>query len=84
MTYVHGVLALGKSVPQLNSLIPRSGHDLTVVSRKSNGKDILGVRPELTSGSATENQYVNESIYWAINLPSTWQLNLATSINSCK
>jgi len=38
-----GVLALGKSVPKLDGLIPGSGHDLSVVSREGDRHDVLGV-----------------------------------------
>ena len=38
-----GVLALGKSVPQLDGLVPGGGHDLPVVSREGDGEHVLGV-----------------------------------------
>lgn len=36
-----GVLALGQGVPQLDGLVPRSGHDLTVVHGEGHGQDVL-------------------------------------------
>jgi len=44
-----GELALTKSVPELDKTITTAGHDLTVVSRESNSKNILGVANEATS-----------------------------------
>ena len=48
----NGVFALSKSVPKLNSLITGSRHNLTVVHREGNRKDILGVSNEATSGAS--------------------------------
>ena len=52
-TYGDGVLALSKSVPQLDALVARSGDDLTVVSGEGHGEHILGVRSETTGGLTT-------------------------------
>ena len=48
-----GVLALGQSVPQLDGLVTAAGHDLSVVGRKSDGHDILGVVLKSTGGLAS-------------------------------
>jgi len=45
-------LALTKSVPQLDNTITTARHDLTVISRESNSKNILGVANE-TAGADT-------------------------------
>jgi len=47
-----GVLALTKSVPQLDRAITRSRHDLTVVSREGHGKNVLCVALELLGALA--------------------------------
>jgi hypothetical protein len=47
---VNGVFALSKRIPKLDGLITRSRYDLTVVYRKGNGKNILGVTNEATGG----------------------------------
>ena len=47
---VDGVLALTKSVPQLDGTIARSGHDLTVISRECDRQHILGVSYETSGG----------------------------------
>jgi len=49
---VNGMLALGLDVPDLDLVITSSGEDLSVISGKSNGKDILGVSNELVHGLA--------------------------------
>jgi len=46
-----GELALTKSVPQLDKTITTARHDLTVVRREGNSKNILGVTDE-TAGAA--------------------------------
>ena len=55
-----GVLALGKSVPQLDGLVSGGGHDLPVVSREGDGEHVLGVVLEpagsLASGQVPESQ----------------------------
>lgn len=40
-SYLDGVLALGKGVPQLDGLVSAAGHDLTVVSREGNTQNVL-------------------------------------------
>ena len=45
-----GVLALGKSVPQLDGLVARSRNNLTIVSAESNAQDVLGVIFKTASG----------------------------------
>ncbi len=45
-----GVLALGKSVPQLDGAVAGGRHDLTVVSREGNAQDITSVSDEAASG----------------------------------
>ena len=50
-----GVLALGKSVPQLDGLVPGGGHDLPVVSREGDGEHVLGVVLE-PAGSLASRQ----------------------------
>jgi hypothetical protein len=44
-----GELALTEGVPELDETITTAGHDLTVVSREGNSKNILGVANEATS-----------------------------------
>jgi len=44
-----GELALTKSVPELDKTITAARHDLTVVSREGNSKNILGVTNKATS-----------------------------------
>ena len=44
-----GVLALTKGVPELDSAVTRTRHDLTVVSRERNREHVLGVALELLS-----------------------------------
>mmetsp|Transcript_28662 Transcript_28662/g.34818 ORF Transcript_28662/g.34818 Transcript_28662/m.34818 type:complete len:265 (+) Transcript_28662:31-825(+) len=50
---LNGVLALAEGVPQLDGLITRSRHDLTVVHGESDGQDILGVTDEATGGGTS-------------------------------
>jgi len=53
--FLDGVFALTEGVPQVDSSIARTGHDLTVVSGEGNGEDILGVANEAAgSGTAVE------------------------------
>jgi len=47
-----GVLALAKSVPQLDGAVTRARHDLTVVGREGNAQDVLLVVIELSGGLA--------------------------------
>jgi len=47
--FLKGELALTKSVPELDKTITTARHDLTVVRRESNSKNILGVTNETTS-----------------------------------
>ena len=47
-----GVLALSQGVPQLDGLVPASGHDLPVVHREGHGEDVLGVVLEPAGGLA--------------------------------
>jgi len=49
---LEGELALTKSVPELDKTITTARHDLTVISRESNGKNILAVADETTSADA--------------------------------
>lgn len=49
---MNGEFTFAKGVPELNGTITGSGHDLTVVSRESDGKDILSVADEATGGVA--------------------------------
>jgi len=46
------VLALSKSVPELDALVTRSRDDLSVISRESNRQDILGVTNESSCGGS--------------------------------
>jgi len=48
----NGVLALSKSVPELNSFVSRSRNDLSVVSREGNAQHILSVSDKTSGGSA--------------------------------
>mmetsp|Transcript_4946 Transcript_4946/g.8723 ORF Transcript_4946/g.8723 Transcript_4946/m.8723 type:complete len:347 (-) Transcript_4946:100-1140(-) len=48
----HGVLALAKGVPQLDSLVARPRHNLAVVSRECHGQHILGVSHKAAGGAA--------------------------------
>jgi hypothetical protein len=48
----NGILALTKSVPELDGAIAGTRDDLTVVNGEGNGEDILGVAQETTSGGA--------------------------------
>eukprot|EP00976_Prorocentrum_cordatum_P033770 687344-Prorocentrum_minimum.AAC.2 len=45
-----GVLALAESVPQLNGLVARAGHDLTVVHGEGHGQNVLAVADEAAGG----------------------------------
>ena len=45
-----GKLAVTESVPELNGSIARSGDNLSVVGRKGNGKNIVGVSNEASCG----------------------------------
>jgi len=51
--FLDGIFALTESVPQVDGSIARTRHDLTVISREGNRKDILGVSNEAASGSTT-------------------------------
>jgi hypothetical protein len=46
------VLAFTKSVPQLDGLVTRTRHDLTVVGREGNREDITSVTNETAGGLA--------------------------------
>ena len=46
-SYSNGVLALSKSVPQLDGLVAGSRDDLSVVSREGDRENVLGVGNEL-------------------------------------
>lgn len=43
-------LAFTKGVPELDGLVTRARDDLSVVGREGDGKDVLGVTNEATSG----------------------------------
>lgn len=45
---LYGIFALGQCIPQLNSLVPRAGDDLTVVHGESDAQDILLTETNLT------------------------------------
>jgi len=47
-----GELALTEGVPELDETITAAGHDLTVVSREGDSKNILGVADEATGADA--------------------------------
>jgi len=48
-----GVLAVSKSVPELEASVSTSGDDLSVVLGESDGVDFLGVANEVSGGSAS-------------------------------
>lgn len=50
---VDGVLALSKGVPQLDGLIARTRHDLSVICREGNAEDVLGVANKSAGGGAS-------------------------------
>ena len=52
-TYLDGVFADTQGVPQLDGLVPGTGHDLAVVSGESHAQHILGVTYKLASGVTT-------------------------------
>ena len=52
VTYGDGVLALAEGVPQLDGLVARSRHDLSVVGREGNAQHVLLVIVELARGLA--------------------------------
>lgn len=45
-----GVLAVTESVPELDGSVARTGDDLAVVGREADGKDVVGVADESSSG----------------------------------
>jgi len=49
---LNGVLALSKSVPQLDGLVSRSRDDLSVIGREGNRENVLGVSNESSSGGS--------------------------------
>jgi len=49
---VNGILALSQSVPQLNRLVARTAHNLTVIGRESNRQNIISVALKTTSSLA--------------------------------
>ena len=51
--FLDGVLALTESVPQVDSSVARTRHNLTVIGGEGNGEDILGVTNEAASGGTT-------------------------------
>lgn len=58
-----GVLAFGQSVPQLDGLVTRSGHDLTVVHGESNRQDILLIRKTFPVSHLTQLIQMESSDY---------------------
>lgn len=50
-----GVLAVTKSVPQLDGAVARAGNDLAVVGGEGDGEDVVGVADE-TAGSLAGGQ----------------------------
>jgi len=48
-----GVLAVAKSVPELDGPIARTGNDLSVVCGEGNGEDIVGVADEAAGGDTS-------------------------------
>lgn len=48
--FLDGVFANSQSVPQFDGSVAGGGNDLTVVSRESDGKDILGVSNKSSGG----------------------------------
>jgi len=50
-----GVLAVAKSVPELDCPVARTGNDLSVVCGEGNGEDVVGVADEAT-GSDTSGE----------------------------
>jgi len=55
-------LALTKSVPELDQTITTARHDLTVIGREGNSKNILGVTDETTSAATTGEIPKTESV----------------------
>lgn len=51
--YLDGVFADSKSVPQLDGLVPRAGHNLAVIGREGHTQDILGMSNKSASGGTT-------------------------------
>lgn len=47
-----GVLAVTESVPELDGLVPRAGHDLAVVGGERDGKDVVVVADKAAGGGA--------------------------------
>ena len=60
-TYLNGVLAHSQGIPQFNGLVPRTRHNLAVISRESHTQHILGV-PHKTTGCCTPGK-TRQSIY---------------------
>ena len=51
-----GKLAVAKRVPQLDRSVPRARDDLTIISRKGNGQDVVGMADEPT-GRNTRGEF---------------------------
>jgi hypothetical protein len=47
-----GILAVAKSVPELDGAVAGAGNDLPVVRREGDREDVVGVADEATSGDA--------------------------------
>lgn len=56
--YSDGVFALSESVPQLDGLVSRARHDLTIVGREGNAEHVSFVVVELSSGLSSINSFL--------------------------
>ena len=61
--FLDGVFANSQSVPQFDGSVAGGGNDLTVVSRESDGKDILGVSNK-SSGLLNRSSNNNFSYFY--------------------
>lgn len=50
-----GVLAFTEGVPKLDGLVTGRRDDLTVIRRKANGKNVIGVTNKATSGLSSSD-----------------------------
>ena len=54
--YLDGVLADTQGVPQLDGLVARTRHNLSVISGEGNAQNILGVADKATGGESAEEK----------------------------
>lgn len=81
-TYLDGVLADTKSVPEFNGLVTGARNNLAVISRKGHAQNILCVANKSPGCGTTEENKQNIVGDQNCHITDTWKLSLNTSMAS--